>query len=504
MRKKEFPREYGSNNAESNSRKIIENTSVLTAASVATKVFSSLVAILMARYLSTEIFGAYETAFALTFSLVSFSEFGTSTIITKFGAIDKNKIEDYLGSALVYKLFLSLVIFPGAVLASVLFGYSQLILQLVMILVFFTAASSFINTFNSVFQARQRMSGIAVADLAGNFVFMAAAVIILVTLKSIRLVAFSRVAGGIATLVILIYFIRSLKLTKLRLNTRFLKKLLKGGLPFGLATLVSAWRLRIDIMLLSGISSEAEAGIFAASYRLLNFLLVFTISFSYALTPAAFASGSLSNKELADTCRRSTFAGLVFSVPAAFGIFFFGRIIVEMLFGTEYVPVQFPLEILTWFLPFLLIWSVAMNGLWGAKKEYLVPVFLLAGLIVNIFMDLWLIPLHGAYGAAIGALSALLVSTLLSVIYIRIKLFSLHLVRVLLAPLGSSIIMILALYGMEYLFETNYVTLFIKIIAGIIIYLAGLWIFLKLNLIPYPDYGIKIFNRFKNKLARII
>jgi len=489
-----------SGDVDSGSQRILKNTGILSAASVITKVLSALVAILMARKLGKEIFGAYETAFALTFSLVSFSEFGTCTVVTRMGSTSGEKMSRYLGSALVFKFIVAVVVFPCAILIAWIAGYSKLVLQLALILLLFTVASSFINTLNSVFQAHQRMSGLAISELVGNVIFASIAVAILFSSKSVQFVASSRVLGGFVTLFLLIYIINSWRLVKFKLNLRLLPKLLLMGLPFGLATLVSAWRLRIDIMLLSALSGEAEAGIFASSYRLLNFLLILALSFSYALTPAAFALGNQNNNKFSNTFRRSTFAGLLLAVPAASGVFFLSRPVISALFGAEYAPVLIPLKILCWVLPCLLVWSATMNSLWGAKREYLVPIFLAVGLMVNIIVDYLLIPVWGAFGASIGALAGLSASILGAIIYLRLKLFSLKLFKLSWAPITGSLIMLGVLYGLHPKLISVPGHLFIEIIIGMIIYTACLVGFFRAGILPYSDYCYKAFTQVKNKI----
>ena len=487
-----------------NVKLVLANTAILSVASVISRVLAGLVAIAMARNFGKELYGAYETAFAIAVSMVSFLELGTDVVIVRSASISAEEKNSMFGAGIVYKFSVALIAFPATILIASLLGYSTTILQLAGILLLFSLASGLSNTLRTTFQAKQKMSGIAIADLIGGFVFAASAFVVLFYTNSIWMMAWARVAGGFVIVFCLLFLIKSFQLPKPKLNYRFVPRLLLLGLPFGLATLFSAWRWQIDILLLSAVSNEAEAGIYAASFRLTQILLISALSLSYALTPAAFVSATRGIRDLESICRHSVFAALIVSIPSAVGLSFIGRPLITNLFGIAYAPPLLPLDVLSWCLPCMMIWVTAMNALWGTGREYFVAAFLFLGLLVNFVADYMLIPVWGAYGAAVGALIGQICSLLAAVLYLNLKMFSLNLLRLACVPVIASAIMLGILYGLQNVAKNLPGLLLIEIAASVVFYILCIICFSKIGVLPYSDYISNVISYLLSRKKRII
>lgn len=292
---------------------------------------------------------------------------------------------------------------------------------------------------------------------------------------SVTQLAWVRVVSGIISVVCLWVFMTKFRFAKPRLSMRFARKLLLFSLPFASAQILFTWQFRIDIMLITALTNGWQAGVFSASYRILGMILLLPVGFSYALTPAAFESGRKSGQALNLLFRRSVFASMVLGIPAAAGMSLIAEPVMHLFFTSEYVTHLLPLVPLSWCVPCLLLSSVAMNILWGAGRNYSVTLVFGLGLCVNIALDLYLIPIYGAWGAALGALGGQIATLIVALNIIKINLFPTNIGSLLWAPSLASAVMVVALCLLKTMpTHISFVQLLMKGVLGAIIYLIVL------------------------------
>ena len=97
---------------------------------------------------------------------------------------------------------------------------------------------------------------------------------------------------------------------------------------------------------------------------------------------------------------------IVFYVSVFVSVLFmiFGDFAISILYGAEYAPAGLPLKIITWYTAFSYL-GVSRNS-WivcEGKQKYLKYMYLSAA-IINAFLNLALIPVLGAAGAALASL----------------------------------------------------------------------------------------------------
>jgi O-antigen/teichoic acid export membrane protein len=430
-------------------RVVAINTIVLTGADFFIKSTIAAISITIARKLGPGVFGAYETAFSLTCALVLYVNFGMNGAIVRSASDPRQDMNAFLGTALILKMGLAVVIYPLAILMAATFGYSTLILRLVGIMSIFSAALVFELTFGAVFQAHQRMGLLAVGRVLGTLAYAGAALLILISTMSVEQLAWVRLLGVLVTVACLWVIIKKLRLAQPRLLLSSVRPLLLSALPFGLVQIITTWHFKIDILLVAALTDARQAGIFSASSRTLGLLLLLPMAFSYALTPAAFQAGRKAEQKLVSLYQHSVFVSMVLGMPVTAGIFFIAKPFIRFVFGSEYAPMLLPLIPLSWCLPCIMLSLVTMNTLWGAGRMYTVPLFFGIGLIANIAVDLLLIPNNGAWGAAIGALVGQLVTAIAALIFVRLTFARIGIASLLWAPILSSAVMLAALYGIR-------------------------------------------------------
>lgn len=164
---------------------------------------------------------------------------------------------------------------------------------------------------------------------------------------------------------------------------------------------------RIDAWMIHYLSpdGDAEAGLYAQSFRLLDAALIFSTLISSMLLPVF--SRSIEEKKPADALIWLNIRIILFAaIPFALSAWFFGSDILQILYGKSY---QHPGEkvhaaaifgpLLTCFVPMAL---VHIFGTWltAAHRVKYLSFLAFAAMSVNILLNLIFIPEYGAVGAA--------------------------------------------------------------------------------------------------------
>jgi O-antigen/teichoic acid export membrane protein len=156
--------------------------------------------------------------------------------------------------------------------------------------------------------------------------------------------------------------------------------------------------MKIDIIMIGMYLGNAEAGIYSASSRPISIILLFTSSFFLFIYPNQSRISTLTNKFLKFYRSLILFSFLI-GLTIFLGAIFFGKFYLK-IFGENFSSSYGILVILSFNIFFALILK-----LW-VQKEFIKTgyfiIFLLQTftILINIFLNIYLIPLYGSLGAA--------------------------------------------------------------------------------------------------------
>jgi len=158
---------------------------------------------------------------------------------------------------------------------------------------------------------------------------------------------------------------------------------------------------RIDQIMISKISGDAELGIYSSAYKLVEQLLIVPGIISAVLLPTLALSRK--NSELTKERLTTIYATTIFaSVAIALPVMFLAEPLIFLAFGAEFIAAGNILFYLMMGLPFLFLAN--MSGLYFSVFGLERQAFLrnLVGLVFNVGLNFFMIPLFGAKGAALS------------------------------------------------------------------------------------------------------
>lgn len=222
---------------------------------------------------------------------------------------------------------------------------------------------------------------------------------------------------------VLMAFIFSLKtLSKHVLKIPFPSFILvKKGFQYGfkayLAALFSFLVIRSDIFIVLKIIGEEAAGYYSLAVSLIDMIYILPVVVGNMLFPILSSMDSIQEKWL--FTKKVTIILSYIMVIITFSSLLFGRFLIKLLYGIEYLPAT---EAFYWLLPaviFLSINTIFTNYFASIGMPYVTVYSPFIAFIVNLILNLLLIPKIGIIGASISSTIAYSAMFIFSILYIR-------------------------------------------------------------------------------------
>ncbi len=171
------------------------------------------------------------------------------------------------------------------------------------------------------------------------------------------------------------------------------------GIKSHAQSLTGVLHYKIDIYILAIFLSTTEIGYYSVAVSLVSLIFFIPDAVGYVMYPRMT---SLSDEEAhrftAQTCRNTLFITML----PALGIFIFGRWIIQLLYGSEFLPSISALYLLLPGTISMCIYKILTRNFTSRNRQQLTVFAGLLGLGINVTMNLILIPRIGIAGAAIA------------------------------------------------------------------------------------------------------
>ena len=212
------------------------------------------------------------------------------------------------------------------------------------------------------------------------------------------------VAYGITAALALAVIGRKAHLRRLRWNWRFFLVILRKSAPFALLVLLMASYNRIDPILLRRLVGDADAGVYAGAFRLLDALTMVAYLVSVPLLPASSKVFSVKQSavsgELSNVVRVVFCPMMLFAVGSAAACSSLAEPLMNLLYrggGAPYVPVF--RVVIFGIIPIAITYIFDTLLTAGGHLRQL-NIFAACSLAINVVANLILIPRLGAVGSA--------------------------------------------------------------------------------------------------------
>ncbi|TFH41487.1 MAG: flippase [Chrysiogenales bacterium] len=406
-------------------KKMITNVSWLAADRVLRMGLNLFIVGWMARYLGREQYGIYNYAMSFTVLAAAISSFGTNTIIVReilCRPEDKNRI---LGTSFMIRQFGGILTVIICVVAARFINSGDTLLQL---LIFFASMTYLVGSFDVIDLYFQSQLKSKYAVIANNLAFLLlSSVRIALILSGAPLVAFVIAATAevmVAQIGMVIVFKRTgHSILSWRWSYDIAKGLIKDSWPLMLSVISTMFYLRIGQVMLGKMYSYTELGDYSAAVKISE-VWYFVPSVIYITIYPKIIEYRKIATEIYYARLQEFFSLMAFiSYAAIVPVFFLNKLIITVIFGSQYVNAGAILSVHIWAGLFVAM-GIARNS-WCNVENYTKGVFYstLAGAVANVLLNIPLITWYGGMGAAYATMIARVISGYASTFFISRKVF---------------------------------------------------------------------------------
>lgn len=275
----------------------------------------------------------------------------------------------------------------------------------------------------NIFLAMGRVERFNLLDLAGQSLVLVNAVVALVILKAglWTLVSLNTGASVLIGLLIALlvgaYGLKMKERLRWRPDLRLFGQMMRYGVKFHISIVAAMLIFRLDLLVVNHFRGAAEAGVYSVASQVAMMLMVLPGVIATLLFPrAASAPRDKRGEMICLVTRHTTLIMLIICllmVPASLTL--------PLLYGRLFADVTVQLWLLLPGVYLVSIESVLVQYFTASGLPPAIPLFWLATLVVNLALNLALVPGFGARGAAIASTIAYAMIFALVMLYFRHK-----------------------------------------------------------------------------------
>lgn len=476
-------------------KQTIFKNSFWLAAEMAISRFSRLILIIyIARILGATEYGKFTFALAFVSLFIIFSNLGLSTITTREFARDESKEkEKEFYSILSLKILLSLGTLILILIGSFFVASDEVIRRVIWILGVYVLVNNFYSIIYGFFYARQRMEYEALGEVLSSLLVTGFGLFVVFNFPSVVNLSYAYLFAT-AIVLIFILFIFHLKLFPLKLywEKEIWKKFLYMSGPLALASLFSTLYNNVDSVMLGYFNKITETGWYNASYGIIHIALLpmglisgsfFPVFSKFACPDKDMVADKI--KEMKGNLQKIWNYYLRIMILLAFPLMVGGIAlapkIIDFIYGQDFLPSTLAFQILIIMVGICFLYRPFYEVLIASNQQKKIFWVIFIGAMINVVLNLILIPKYGLYGAATATVithfSLFILCFNLTSKYILVKHFDFETIFYLIAAILSSALMYITI-SRPLIYNLN---VFVSVSIGALVYFL---VFMALKFIP--------------------
>ncbi|WP_187115484.1 flippase [Turicibacter sanguinis] len=391
-------------------KKIFKDGALLLIAKLLSMISGMLITIFVARYFGIDVYGKYTTALAFSSFILAFTDLGTDVYLLKECSIDKKKLSILYSNCLILKIFiLSLTSIFLFFMAKIL-NYDSDIYKLILIVTPHLVLNYIINIYFVIMQIEDKLSKNALIQIMQTLIMLFIVLITFVLKLNIFIYGILQI---ILSLIILITYLTIIDI-KFTITLKQSSIIFKGSILFGLSSLLYIVYYKLDTIMLSLIKGSYEVGVYESAYKVISVLISLIVILDNIFMPKFFALFKVNVDKMLNMYQFLLSVGVVISIPICFIIMNLSGIIINLLYGSEYLEANSVFKILIWSVAIRLLAAIVGFVITASNNMKIKVQFQFIFALVNLILNMLLIPLLGAIG---GAISTILTELLVLLCY---------------------------------------------------------------------------------------
>jgi len=427
-------------------RGISRNSAFLVAGQFLSRVVGFVYILILAHYFGVEDFGTFNLVISFVLITMTGIEFGLGRLMVRDLARDAGLIPSYLSTLLPLRAALALAGYLVLLTIIWMVGYSGHMLVLTAIAAVALFPTSLGLVFESLFQARQQMRYSAAGEVVAALVQCSVGTAIIVAGGSLNAVL---AAGVVAALAYMAFLARRARACGYPFHPRFDRQLcanlVRQAAPFAVVTLFAILANRAELLILSGMSTAENIGLFSAAARFPETALLLPAVLVSAAAPALSQLHASSREHLRSVYMWILHHVLSVTLPLTLAGVVLAESILGLLFPPDYRRATLVLQLLFCAFPLASVQMINSVVLLMSNRPRLMLFNVAVSTGVQFGLSLILISRFGLFGAAFSALASQVFNSAFSYWCVRTWFVDTTGLGRLLAPLAAAGVVSVAL-----------------------------------------------------------
>ncbi len=384
-------------------RKVFYNTTIQVIGKAVAIAISVGLVMVLTRYFGTKGYGDYATILTYLGFAGIIVDMGFFSITVREISKPRANIPKIVSNVLSLRIFLSILLFGGAVGLVFLMPYSMTIKLGISIAAIAYLFISLRQIGVSVFQAKLKMDRNAVIDVVTRL------------LNLILVFAFIKLGYGLLAVMValiianglgfLLTLILARKFTRIyfTIDRKLWKRLFWEAVPMAIALVLMKIYFQFDIILLSIMKGSHDVGVYSAAYKVLEVLITLPVMLMGSILPSlTFHATKKHFKRVKHLFKKSFDVLMIIALPITVGGVILAAPLMNFVAGDKFAGSE---KVLVWILialSFIFMNHVIGHTLIAHNRQQRLIWQGVLGVVINLGLNLILIPRYSYTGAAVA------------------------------------------------------------------------------------------------------
>jgi O-antigen/teichoic acid export membrane protein len=380
---------------------IFKNTFWLTISEGISRLTTFVLFIYIARILGATEYGKFAFALAIIGLISILPGFVSSQIITREFARDKTKEKEY-SAILSLRIILGLGAIVLAIVASFFVTVDPVIKKAIWILALYNFVNGF-DIFYAFLRARQRMEYESLAKVLQAFLIAGFGFFVILNFPSVENLSYGYLFAALTALIpISLFFHFKIHPLSLSWNKAIWQRILSLSWPLALIVIVTTIYNQIDSVMMGYLGQITQTGWYNAALKVVRVTLVPIVLVSQSFFPVLSKFSKESQEKLQKTWNYQMGIMILLAFPLMVGGIVLAPKIIDFIYGQSYSSSILAFQILIIMAGIIFLYEAFQRILVVFNQQKKLFLAVLGGAVINIILNLILIPKYSLYGAAVA------------------------------------------------------------------------------------------------------
>lgn len=357
-----------------------------------------------ARQFGADDYGLLNYSGSLIAFFIAIGSLGFGGVITKFYADDEQNAGKYIFTSVISRLLLALLSIAAL---QFIIGFDETCTAQLRLIVFcqslqmlFVVLDMFVHWFRYKHQAKA-VTILRLLSFAGSAVWR------FIAIMNHNLVWYT-LGVSVEALFFLIFLVilyrKEYRQLAFKYDWSTFRSMLKLSYPFIFSALLSTIYAQTDKVMLKNMVDYASVGIYSVSQTLAGAIVIIPVALIEGFRPEIMVAKTKDEREYSRLFRQ--LYGIIFWLCIAYCLFItvFAEPIVKIIYGPSYIEAVASLSVIVWYTSFSYFGAVNHMYMVAEEKTFWVQIVTLSGALLNVVLNLLLIPRWSIVGAAWASL----------------------------------------------------------------------------------------------------